>query len=169
MTMTKKERQKKYGEVFTPEWLVNDMLDMIEGADKTIYFPEKKILEPACGNGNFLVEILRRKYTHCKDIEDGFVSLENCFGIDILPDNVQECRARLLCGFLERFGGGGAETAAAMLERNIVCGDFLTGKYVGSDETIWFLRGYEHAFPVRGSKGKYVKPKNTDQMRITCM
>lgn len=53
-----KKRVIEYGEVFTPEWIVNDMLDLVKHETERI---ESRFLEPACGNGNFLAEILRRK------------------------------------------------------------------------------------------------------------
>lgn len=84
-----KERVKKHAEVFTPEWLVNEMLDLVEqnGGDiKGSYF------EPSFGTGNFLVEILRRK------IKAGLTpieSLKKMYGVELLPDNVKECKERL--------------------------------------------------------------------------
>ena len=79
------------------------------------------VLEPACGNGNFLVEIARRKLQIGMTPEEAASTI---FGIDILPDNVQEARGRLL----ELLPG-----PEDILARNIVCGDFL------KPETVWFL------------------------------
>ena len=86
-----KERVKQLGEVFTPPELVNEMLDRLPPelwTDQT-----KTYIDPACGNGNFLVEVVRRK------IEAGSTplqALETTYGIDIMEDNVLECRQRLL-------------------------------------------------------------------------
>lgn len=109
-----KKRVKEHGEVFTAEREVKAMCDLI---------PDWKgnVLEPACGNGNFLVEIARRKLEAGMTPEEAASTI---FGIDILPDNVEEARARLL----EILPG-----TAEILERNIVCGDFLKPK------GIWFM------------------------------
>lgn len=85
-----KERIKKNGEIFTPPSLVKDMVSSIP---KDAILKEKTCLDPACGNGNILVSILWRK------IEDGqstLDSLRTIYGVDIMPDNVRECRYRLL-------------------------------------------------------------------------
>lgn len=85
-----KERVKQTGEVFTPEWLVDEMLDKLP---RSLFSdPTKTYLDPACGDGNILVRVLRRK------IDNGSTplqALQTTFGVDIMPDNVQECRKRL--------------------------------------------------------------------------
>lgn len=109
-----KKRVKDHGEVFTAEREVKAMCDLVPDWSGNV-------LEPACGNGNFLVEIARRK------LQIGMTPVEaagTIFGIDILPDNVREARERLL----ELLPG-----TEEILERNIVCGDFLKPK------TVWFL------------------------------
>ena len=89
--MTKsKERIKNTGEVFTPEWLVDEMLDKLP--QSLFQDPTKTYLDPACGDGNILVRVLRRK------IENGSTplqALQTTFGVDIMPDNIQQCRKRL--------------------------------------------------------------------------
>lgn len=109
-----KKRVRDHGEVFTAEREVKAMCDLV---------PEwtGNVLEPACGNGNFLVEIARRKLAAGMTPEEAASTI---FGIDILQDNVEEARARLL----EILPG-----MEAILERNIVCGDFL------KPEGIWFM------------------------------
>lgn len=85
-----KERVKQTGEVFTPEWLVDEMLDKLPHS--LFSDPTKTYLDPACGDGNILVRVLRRK------IDNGSTplqALQTTFGVDIMPDNVQECRKRL--------------------------------------------------------------------------
>lgn len=115
-----RKRVSDYGEVFTPEWLVKDMCDLI---------PEWRIdttvLEPACGNGNFLAEILRRKFELCESADDALLALSTTYGVDIQEDNVEECIKRLYAMYAERFG----ESALAQIALccNIVCGDALTG------------------------------------------
>lgn len=85
-----KERVKDLGEVFTPLWVVNDMLDLVEPI--TI---EQTFLEPTCGNGNFVVEIYRRKFKLCKNKNDFEVALKSVVGIDIMQDNIDECKKRV--------------------------------------------------------------------------
>ena len=133
-----KERSSKYGEVFTPEWVVKMMCDMAEqeNPDEVVFRPDSTFLEPACGTGNFLVEILQRKIDHCQTLDDGITALNSIFGIDILPDNVQESRERMKSIFTERFGE--VEGVDAILKNNIVEGNFLTKK-LNIGEPIWFL------------------------------
>lgn len=117
------ERVKKYGEVFTPEWVVKQMCNNLPTEAWEI---DSTILEPACGTGNFLVEIFARKLKNCQTPEDGIRALQSIYGIDIQPDNVFESRKRLADMFLERFGLV-PETlkAADIISHNIICGDFL--------------------------------------------
>jgi type I restriction-modification system DNA methylase subunit len=89
--MRNKERADAHGEVFTPPWLVNQMLDALDES----YFADykKTFIDPACGNGNILIEILRRK------VEYGSTplrALRTIYGVDIMEDNVLECRQRLV-------------------------------------------------------------------------
>lgn len=81
------------------------------------------VLEPACGNGNFLVEIARRKLAAGMTPEEAAGTM---FGVDIMQDNVEEAIERLL----EILPG-----TEEILKKNIVCGDFL------KPETVWFLKG----------------------------
>ena len=121
-----KKRVKEFAEVFTPDFIVKDMCDLIpaeiwERIDSTF-------LEPACGNGNFLVEIYSRKLQRCKNEVDGLKALNSIFGIDILADNVCESRQRLVDMFLAKFQSANeyAEIfAGAIVSNNIVCDDFL--------------------------------------------
>ena len=83
-------RQKKTAEVFTPNSLVNEMLDALP---KTVWQSGKTFLDPAAGNGQFLVWIVIRK------IQKGqtpLQALKTTYGVDLMRDNIQECRARLL-------------------------------------------------------------------------
>lgn len=133
-----KERVKKHGEVFTPAWVVRDMCDMLaeNSAGEDVFRIESTFLEPACGTGNFLTEIFARKLTRCRTVQDGLAALSSIYGIDILPDNVEESRANLKEMFHERFGA--AEEIDSILDRNILCGDFLTG-LTSNGQKIWFL------------------------------
>lgn len=85
-------------------------------------------LEPACGNGNFLVEIYRRKLERCETERDGLKALASIFAIDIQPDNVQESRQRLKGMYCDKFPDASDFAfyiADKILANNIVCGDSL--------------------------------------------
>lgn len=140
-TITKsKERVRKYGEVYTPEWVVSKMCDMLETESADAFSdPAKTFLEPSCGNGNFLVEIFLRKLKSCESPHDGIAALDTIYGVDILVDNVDESRARLRKMYEDRFGCV-PESVDKILEKNIVCGNFLTKRTAGG-APIWFLEG----------------------------
>ena len=102
-----KKRVADHGEVFTPEWLVENMLDLVKGETERI---DSRILEPACGSGNFLVPVLKRKLAAVEakfgksDSEKRLYSLlaVMCtYGIELLADNIIECRANMLEVFAE--------------------------------------------------------------------
>ena len=124
-----KSRVKKYGEVFTPTWVVKKMCDMLEQENPNAWNDiGKTFLEPACGNGQFLVEILERKLDRCETVEQGLTALKSIYGIDIMQDNVEESKKRMFDIFIEHFPKSPASTgliAADILQRNIVCGDSL--------------------------------------------
>jgi len=124
-----KERVKEFAEVYTPENIVCDMLDLIPKSDFGIH---TTFLEPACGNGNFIEKILERKFKLCKNSHDVLYSLGTVYGIDIQSDNIEECKERIE-KMMQGFGGEVTETYKAnkdlvhtILDLNIVEGDFLT-------------------------------------------
>ena len=84
------ERVKKFGEVYTNTREINDMLDLIP--EITI---DTTFLEPTCGNGNFVLEILKRKFDLCKKKADYIRALKSVYAIDILEDNIAECKQRV--------------------------------------------------------------------------
>lgn len=121
-----KQRVKDFAEVFTPAHIVKDMCDLIP--DSVWDNIESTFLEPSCGNGNFLVEIYRRKLAICKDERDGLKALASIVGIDIQADNCDESRKRLMTMFLEAFPNANEVSillAAGILQNNIICGDSL--------------------------------------------
>lgn len=133
-----KERVQKYGEVFTSELVVKKMCDLcVEENEDAFRALTKTFLEPACGNGNFLVEILRRKLLICETPLDGMVAMGSIYGVDILPDNIQEAKERLRAMYADKFGVIPLEIDN-ILDRNIVCGNFLT-KQIQDGKPIWFL------------------------------
>jgi type I restriction-modification system DNA methylase subunit len=108
-------RIKATGEVFTPTELVRDILDKLS---KEIFQNSKKtILDPSCGDGQFLGEVLIRKVENGIDFEQ---ALSTIYGVDIMQDNVDLCRERLLCG---------QEHLRPIVEKNIVCADALRYHY----------------------------------------
>ncbi|WP_055084156.1 N-6 DNA methylase [Kocuria salsicia] len=131
-----KQRVADHGEVFTPSWMVEDMLDLVQEESERI---DSRVLEPACGSGNFLVPVLTRKLLtvaakHGKsDFEkrhDALFALMCTYGIELLPDNAAECRINLAALFNAFLGidqdDDWARAARAVLEVNIVQGDALT-------------------------------------------
>jgi hypothetical protein len=87
-------RKKKTAEDFTPPKLVNEMLDkLIEYGKTSVTDEDKTFLDPACGNGNILVEVLKRKLSLGHDPSK---ALSTLYGCDIMRDNIRECRLRLL-------------------------------------------------------------------------
>lgn len=135
-----RQRVIDHGEVFTPPGLVNDMLNLVAHECERI---DSRFLEPACGDGNFLAEVLRRKLLTVSKQNprdrgrwerDGILAVCSIYGIDLLSDNVAACRHRLLtvlsdahsAKFKESLPEPGAKAAAYILVRNIVQGDALT-------------------------------------------
>ncbi len=136
MSLTKsKQRVADHGEVFTPEWMVEAMLDLVKGETERI---DSRFLEPACGSGNFLVKILQRKLAAVElkygksDFERrhfALLALMCIYGIELLPDNIAECRANLLeifAGYLELQETDDLYLAAFhVLSQNLVHGDAM--------------------------------------------
>lgn len=122
-----KQRVAEHGEVFTAEREVNAMLDLVKQETERI---DSRFLEPACGNGNFLVEILRRKLRLVHDDVELVRCVCSIYGIDIMQDNVDECRERLLDIVRDfkkgKLDGELLEVVRFVLERNILWGDALT-------------------------------------------
>ena len=126
-----KERVKKFGEVFTPAWLVKKMCDMLDNENDGHAFDiEKTFIEPCCGTGNCAVEIVGRKLAKCKTPDDVRTAVAAYYTIEIQEDNVLECRDRVETMVAEHFPGVNVRD---ILERNIVCGDFL------HPDGIWFM------------------------------
>ena len=90
-------RPRTATEIFTPDWLVKDMCDMLaaESPNEDIFAPERTFLEPTCGDGNFVVEILRRKFDRCCFRQDYTTALKSVYGLDIQADNIEECIRRV--------------------------------------------------------------------------
>lgn len=135
-----KERVRDHGEVFTSEREVNAMLDLVKEETENI---ESTFLEPACGDGNFLSEILKRKlgivFNRYKKQLDSYemysiIAVTSIYGVDILQDNVESCIERLYNIWNEDYSkvmrnnsnDKVRETCKYILKKNILCGDALT-------------------------------------------
>ncbi len=121
-----RKRVRDFGEVFTNEREVKAMCDLIP--QETWDNIASTFLEPACGNGNFLVEIYCRKLERCETEKDGLKALASIVGIDIQADNVQESRQRLKVMYLNKFPNANEialQMADMILKNNIICGDSL--------------------------------------------
>ena len=130
-----KKRVADHGEVFTPDWMVEDMLDLVKDETERI---ESRFLEPACGDGNFLVPILKRKlavvlkrYGKSEFEKSHFAlyALMSIYGVEILEDNVQDCRENILKVFAQTLKISPSDdlyqAALRVLSANIVHGDAL--------------------------------------------
>jgi hypothetical protein len=131
-----KQRVADHGEVFTPAWMVEAMLDLVKGESERI---DSRFLEPACGDGNFLVQILQRKLAAVEtkygksDFERrhyALLALMCVYGIELLTDNIADCRANLLAIFAEYLKLAPSDdlcrAAFYVLSQNLVHGDALT-------------------------------------------
>jgi len=139
MTLVKsKKRVADHGEVFTPDWLVDEMLDLVKDETERL---DSRFLEPACGSGNFLTKILKRKLV-AVELKYGksdfdrkhyaLLSLMCIYGIELLEDNIVECQASLLEILATYLNIDIQEnlyrSASYVLSQNIVHGDALTMK-----------------------------------------
>lgn len=104
-----KQRVRDHGEVFTPDFIVNDMLDLVYNETQRI---ESRFLEPACGDGNFLIKILERKLDVVEksykknqfDFEKySLLAISSLYGVELLEDNTLRARERLLSYFTDRY------------------------------------------------------------------
>ena len=131
-----KRRVADHGEVFTPQWLVESMLDLVKGETERI---DSRFLDPACGSGNFLVPVLQRKLAAVEakfgksDFERrhyALLAVMCTYGIELLPDNVAECRANMLEVFASYLNVVETDelyrAAFYVLSQNLVHGDALT-------------------------------------------
>lgn len=150
--MKSKQRVADHGEVFTPPWLVEAMLDLVGDETQRI---DARFLEPACGTGNFIVQILQRKLA-AVEVRYGKSSFEKrhyallalmcIYGIELLPDNVEECRNNALEIFTEYLRLDRVEdthrAAELVLSQNIIHGDALSMRTQTGDPIIFAEWGY---------------------------
>lgn len=147
-----KQRVADHGEVFTPPWMVEAMLDLVKDEAERI---DARFLEPACGSGNFLVPILKRKLAavELKYGQSAFdkqqyalLALMCTYGIELLADNVAECRTNLLKVFAEYLNlpedDACYQAASLVLTLNIVHADALSMKTHAGRRIVFAEWGY---------------------------
>ena len=158
-----RERVQQHGEVFTNEREVNAMLNLVKHETERI---DSRFLEPACGDGNFLAEILRRKLRVCRNLveqrkntqleyeKNTVLAVSSIYGIELLPDNAMTCRERLFRIFCDEYHALYGDSVKEecmhsiryLLSKNIIIGNALTYHRVDNpDEWIiiseWSLLG----------------------------
>lgn len=150
-----RQRVADHGEVFTPAWLVEGMLDLVKDESERI---DSRFLEPACGSGNFLIPVLRRKLAtvqtrYAKSSferrHQGLLGLMCVYGIELLADNADECRERLVHTFDEFVSTDGENelnrwhrAASAVVRANVVQGDALAMTSVSGEPISFPEWGY---------------------------
>lgn len=147
-----KARVTNHGEVFTNEREVNAMLDLVKQETERI---DSRFLEPACGNGNFLAEVLRRKLNKVDEQYQksqsewefyAIVAVSSIYGVEILEDNAQECRDRLFnifdlrytTHFNKRCKDKCRKVISYLLRKNIINGDATNYCIPGTTKPIIF-------------------------------
>jgi hypothetical protein len=163
-----KKRVADHGEVFTAEREVNAMLDLVKQETERV---DSRFLEPACGDGNFLAEILRRKLKEVRrkykrspfDYEKNAVlAVSSIYGVDLMMDNVLACRERLFGIWDKEYkavckketNDQTREAVRFILSRNIVCGNALTMMCVDDtqQDTEEFIVFPEWSFPFNDAR-----------------
>jgi hypothetical protein len=147
-----KKRVADHGEVFTPAWMVEAMLDLVKEETERI---DTRFLEPACGSGNFLVHVLRRKLAVVEmkfgrsDFERrhyALLGLMCIYGIELLHDNIAECRDNLLGTFVEHLRLDETDdlykAAIYVLSQNLIHGDALTMRTTVDGPIVFAEWGY---------------------------
>ncbi len=147
-----KQRVADHGEVFTPAWMVEAMLDLVKSETERI---DSRFLEPACGSGNFLVQILQRKLaavglkfgrSNFEKRHYALLALMCAYGIELLEDNIAECRANMLGIFADYLNLEESDelyrAASYVLSQNIVHGDALKMRTNDSEPITFAEWGY---------------------------
>jgi hypothetical protein len=141
------QRVADHGEVLTPSWLVDDMLELVQAESERI---DSRFLEPACGSGNFLVPLLRKKLQSVRrryrasefELNNySLLALMCVYGVELLADNAEECRQNLLRTFADglRLDINSAVFGAAIsvVRSNIIQGDALTFCRTGGEPIVF--------------------------------
>ncbi|RZI48558.1 DNA methyltransferase family protein [Lactococcus kimchii] len=149
-----KERVQKHGEVFTPSWMVQKMLDT-EGIREDCENIYATFLEPSAGDGNFLVALLERKLEAVTQQFDksnwktkSLFALSSIYGIEFLEDNLELARFKMLSNYMEWYEKvfderlsvktGSYKSAKFIIRKNIIRGNALTKKHPDTDEPLVF-------------------------------
>jgi hypothetical protein len=135
-----RKRVLDHGEVFTPSWMVEEMLDLVKTESERI---DSRFLEPACGSGNFLKSVLQRKLNSVESRygrsefernHHALFALMCIYGIELLEDNILECRSALQEIYAKYLGVNDSDVwysaGALVLNANIIHGDALTIKAI---------------------------------------
>jgi len=139
-----KDRIQKHGEVFTPAWVVNDMLNLFPDE---VWQPQKTFLEPACGEGAFLIQILERKLErlNIKKQQDwefqAAICVGSLYGIELLEDNAEQCTMNIMRVFLKFYDknfhktqdNDVIKTIQFLISRNVIQGNALTYKQTNGE------------------------------------
>lgn len=169
-----KDRVRDYGEVFTNEREVKAMCDLVKDETERI---DSRFLEPACGDGNFLAEILKRKLAVVKakykksplDYErNAVLAATSIYGVDIMADNVEACRNRMFeiwnkeyTAVCKKYANDQTRNAVKFIfQKNIVCGNALTLKKVDKD-------GNELREPIVFSEWAFITGSNLQRKDYT--
>lgn len=142
-----KQRVADHGEVFTPGWMVESMLDLVQNESERI---DSRFLEPACGSGNFLVQVLLRKLAAVENAygknefernHHALLGLMCIYGIELLEDNAEECRANLTSLFSSFLGPGvqseWIEAAHVVVSANIIQGDAISMSTQSNEDIVF--------------------------------
>ena len=123
------KRIQSTGEVFTPTELVSRILDQL---DQSLFSnPTKTFIDPTCGDGQFLGEVLIRKLENNIDFETALTSI---YGVDLMPDNVKLCQDRLLCGH---------EEFRHIVKKNIVCANTLEYDFLFKNNELYGINLFD--------------------------
>lgn len=160
-----KGRVKKHGEVFTPATMVDQMLDLV---DEKLAEVDATFLEPAAGDGNFLVRILERKLAYIERTAkpadwqlESLHALASIYGVELLTDNHADAQTNMLDVFTAWQRAHGTQLSARhnlyraaqfLIDTNIICGNFLTGQKsdgAGEVEFSWWRRTQPGCHKVR--------------------
>lgn len=172
-----KKRVTDHGEVFTAEREINAMIDLVKQETERI---DSRFLEPACGDGNFLAEILRRKLAVVKkkykrssvDYEKNAVlAATSIYGVDILKDNVDVCRNRMFeiwnkeyTAVCKKEANNDCRDAVKFIfERNILCGDALSMKTIDGEPIVFSEWAFITGFNLQRSDYRFDKLLEGDE------
>ena len=175
-----RNRVRDHGEVFTPDFVVNDMLDLVKNETENI---ESRFLEPACGDGNFLIKVLERKLKVVKRVykksqfdyeKNALLAISSLYGVDLLYDNVKEARDRLYSFFLneykelykEKINNNFLKSIKYVLSRNILQGNALTLKDNKENPIIFSEWSSVNGIKIKRRDFNFVKIRNTELSRV---